>query len=95
MSDQYPRLTPNQVEVWLANPVTQTYLNCLKFYQGDVKDSTDSGEGFDMGNNDQTCNLLYFREGLKEAFRISGEVEDLLGHYKLVEREEKDNDKDA
>ena len=48
-----------------------------------------------MGNNDKTCNLLYFREGLKEAFRISGEVEDLLGHYKLVEREEKDNDKDA
>jgi regulatory protein YycI of two-component signal transduction system YycFG len=95
MDDKYPRVTQNQLEIWLSNSVTISYLNCLKFYQESVKDSTNKGEGFDMENNDKTCNMLYFREGLKEGYRIAGEPENLLNHYEMLESEGADNDKDA
>lgn len=91
MSDKYPRVSQTQVDLWLVDAVTKNFLIALDCYKDKVKESTDNGEGFDMSNNDFTCNTLHFREGMKEGFRIAGEPEGLLNHYELIEKEDSED----
>lgn len=78
--------------MWLANPVTQNFLECLKFSQDEVFDQVAKGNGFDIANNDKTCNVIYFNSGLKEGYRISSEVTALLEKYEMVEMPQEDPD---
>ena len=78
--------------LWLNNQVTINYLEALGFYTDEINESLLKGIGFDIENNDKTCNLIQFQHGVKEGFRISKAPELILEKYELIEKEEEDED---
>jgi hypothetical protein len=88
MQDKYPRLTDNQVELWLNDPCTQALLSCLDWYQGDIKDEINKGTHVDPTNNDLTCNNYFRMTGRKEAFGLSCDFQTLFDRYGLMEEKE-------
>ena len=59
---QYKQVSPEQVDLWLNDPVTKAYLEAVNYCKTAVEERMHNGTLLDPRNNDLTCyNLAYSR----------------------------------
>jgi hypothetical protein len=87
--DKYPRLTENQLELWLANPCTQHLFECLKFRIGDINDLLAS-PSIRQADNNLTCQTMDNLQGQKTGLEAASDPVALFRHYELIEEAEED-----
>lgn len=80
----YPQITEPMVEIWLAQPVTKTFMQCLAWKWLDVRDQAGTGALIDSGNADLTHALLHRALGQQDAYAEAQMPESLLDHYEMI-----------
>lgn len=84
MTDSYPKYTVDEIKIWLAHPVTQAYLECLKWYReqlADARANPRTGE-----SNDLIIQSLFRNLGADEGTAFLSDPMQILYSYNLVER---------
>lgn len=82
---QHPQVTKTQAELWLQDPVTKALLQCLDWYQDDIRDEINSGSCVDKTNADLTLALISQRQGQIEGLVTASGFEQLLDRYEMIE----------
>ena len=73
MTDKYPRVTRTQVDLWLIDPVTQAYKNCLDTAVKNANGKLSDGSLIDPTNNDLSMNRIQETIGWRSAIEgLSG-----------------------
>ena len=83
---EYPQVTSDQVELWLANPVTKAYLRCLGWKEADTIEQAGTGKLVDSSNADMTHALLHRGLGQQDALKDAALPEKLLDFYRMIYR---------
>ena len=83
MQDNYKQVSPEQVEVWLNDPVTKAYLEAMHYCKSAVEERMHSGALIDPRNNDLTCYNLAYSRGQRD---LLGETESPLAFLAKYER---------
>jgi len=81
---QYPQVTPEQIQLWVANAVTQAYLQCLELKMLDVRDNASDGAIVDSSSADLTHAMIHENLGQQQALITSGDYLGLLNSYGMV-----------
>lgn len=90
--DIYPRITNNQIEVWLASPVTKTLIQCITWEWENVRERAgESALVADPANADLSHALVHEAKGRMGALRDVQSFEKLMRKYEMVEHE-RDNE---
>jgi len=87
MQDKYPRLTQTQVDLWLDNPVTKTFSDCLGFLRDDFKDSLAAGSFIDSSNADLTLSNVHLNLGHIQALGNAQQFITLFNKFGVIEKE--------
>ena len=81
---EYPQVTTDQIDIWLASPVTKAVLSCLEWKRDDTKDAAGSGKLTDSSNADLTHALLHRALGQQDAYDEARDPRALLEHYNMI-----------
>ena len=81
---EFPQVTEAQVELWLASPVTKTFLQCLEWKRQDTVDAAGSGKLIDSASADLTHALLHRALGQQDAYIEAQRCELLLEFYEMI-----------
>ena len=68
MTDKHKRITQTQYDIWIDDPTTKTYLQCLKWSAEQIAESLGNGAGIDTSNNDLSMNQISTAMGKKSGF---------------------------
>ena len=77
-----------QIEIWLDNPVTKTYLQCLEWSGEQIREALGKGGYVDSDNNDRTCNHVHSALGEAEGLAKAGSPQAILNTHEMLEEEE-------
>lgn len=75
------------MDLWLADPVTETLFRCLEWYKEDIQDEINTGSCVDSSNADQTSSNIHLRMGNIQALITASQFEAVLKRYGMVEAE--------
>lgn len=81
---EFPQVTEAQVELWLASPVTKTFLQCLEWKRLDTVDQAGTGKLTDSSSADLTHALLHRALGQQDAYTGAQRCEQLLEFYEMI-----------
>lgn len=81
---EHPQVTEAQVELWLASPVTKTFLRCLEWKRLDTVDAAGSGKLIDSSSADLTHALLHRSLGQQDVYYECGRPEPMLDFYEMI-----------
>lgn len=81
---EFPQVTEVQTELWLAMPVTKTFMQCLAWKWLDTRDAAGSGAMIDSSSADLTHALLHRALGQQDAYTEAQKPEDLMDHYEMI-----------
>jgi len=84
MSDRYPRVLKDSVEIWLNDPITKTYLKSLEFYLEQLQETRQQGGFVNDTSNDLTLRRLFQNLGAEQAIRHASEPMQMLSNYELL-----------
>jgi len=70
----YKQITQDQLELWLNNPVTKTYLQCLWWSQDQIKEIMGNGNLIDRSSMENTYGQMREAEGQKQGYLSSTDV---------------------
>ena len=82
---QYKQLSQSQVELWLNNPVTKAYLQCLWWSQDQISEVIGSGDLFDRGSMENTFRQLAEAEGEKNGYLGALRVVEELNRHEMLD----------
>lgn len=85
MEDKYKRVTQVQVDLWLADPVTQAFKTCLQTSCEGVKAKLGAGEYIDSSNNDLSMNSIHSARGWAESLEAMSNFESILNKAEMIE----------
>jgi hypothetical protein len=63
---QYKQVSPEQVDLWLNDPVTKAYLEAVNYCKTAVETRMHEGGLIDPENNDLTCYNLAYCKGRRD-----------------------------
>ncbi len=93
MEDKFKRITQAQFDLWIDNPVTKAYLQCLEWSAEKISEALGKGALVASDNNDTTCNAIHSALGQQGGFRLAQSVQErFLEHEMLAIPEEGDSD---
>ena len=92
MTDKHKRITQAQFDIWINDPTTKTYLQCLKWSAEQMAEVIGNGGFIDSSNNDITVNQLYDSLGIKSGLLQAADPKPILTIHQLLEEEEEEND---
>ena len=72
-------------DIWLDNPVTKTYLQCLEWSGEQIAEILGNGGFVDSTNNDRTSNQIHSALGEKEGLIKAGNPNGLLITHEMLE----------
>lgn len=86
MEDKYPRISKDQLDLWLESPVTKVYLQCLEWSVEQISEVL--GEGtWVSDNNDKSMNVINRALGEKNGLLTAGKPESILRVHEMMEEE--------
>ena len=80
----YPQVTPEQIQLWESNPVTQAYFQCIEWKREDVKDDASSGAIVDSSCADLTHALIHKNIGQQEGLVTAAGYNSLFDEFNLI-----------
>ena len=75
---EFPQVTEDQVELWMASPVTKTFIQCLHWKREDTRDQAGTGVLTDSSNADLTHALLHRALGQQDGYQTAAAPEPIL-----------------
>lgn len=81
---EHPQVTEDQVELWLANPVTVALLRCFEWKRLDSVENGGTGRLADSSNADLTHAMLHREFGKQDAFTECKTPEAVLDEYVMI-----------
>lgn len=87
---QYPQVTPEQIQLWEADPVTQVYLQCLGWFKGDVADDASTGTIVDSSSADLTHAMIHKNLGQQQGLSSALDYPFLFDRFNMIFEEKKD-----
>lgn len=88
MEDKYKRVTQAQFDLWIDNPVTKTYLQCLEWSAEQIAESLGKGSNVDSSNNDLSMNIIHSRLGEKVGLlKAANPIDQFITHEMLEDKE--------
>lgn len=89
MEDKHKRISQDQLDIWMDNPVTRTYLQCLEWSAEQISEVLSKGGLVNPENNDHTSNRIHLalgnRIGLSHALNVKGAI---IAHEMLEDPKE-------
>ena len=85
LRDKYPRITQDQISIWLADPVTKTYFQCLHWMKEDVMDDMGKGGCIDSTNSDHTFAKSNVNLGYQQGLTYAYDYKLLFNRFAMVE----------
>ena len=87
MEDKYKRVTQAQLEIWLDNPVTQKYLQCLGWSKEQIQEVLGKGGYIDSDNNDKSMNRIHSALGEQAGLEKAQDPTAILIAHQMLELE--------
>ena len=84
MADSYPRISRDGIRLWLEQPETKAFLQCLAWYREQLEDVRKAA-GFVADTHDKTTENLYRNLGADQCAGDFERAESLLEMYGLIE----------
>lgn len=78
---QYKQVSPEQVDLWLNDPVTKAYLEAVNYCKTAVETRMHSGGLIDPQNNDLTCYNLTYSRGQRDLLLETEDPVSFLAKY--------------
>jgi len=79
-----PQISKDQLDLWLANTVTKTYLEALSWKAADAQDALGTGAILDSSNSDLSHAMSHGALGKQDAYRDAAQPIELLEFYEMV-----------
>ena len=95
VSPQYPKITPEQIELWADNPVTKVLLQCLGWFKADVADDASTGAIVDSSSADLTHAMIHKSLGQQQGLSTAMDFQSLFDRYDMIVLPEPKEDDDA
>lgn len=80
----YSQVTPEQIQLWEADPVTKVYLQCLGWFKADVADETSNGAIVDSSSADLTHAMIHKSLGQQQGLSTSMDYQSLFDRFDMV-----------
>ena len=93
MTDQYQRLTQAQVEIWLDDPVSKIYVQCLGWAVEQVKEQLANGSFIDSENNDLSMNKTHSAYGTQYGLEQASNLKQVLVDKGMIEEDKIETEK--
>ena len=84
-------VTPEQIEIWLDNPVTKAYLLSIDRCIEHLDDSLCNMSLIDSSNADLTMSGIHLTHGKKQGMDTASDPESLMKFYDMVKEVKKDD----
>lgn len=81
----YKQVTPEQLEIWLADPVTKSYLDCLKYCHEAVRKQIADGNKVDPTNSSVTQYNMGYAAGCRDTLSEALNPQHIFGAYERPE----------
>jgi len=75
------------VELWLKDPVTRTYLQCLWWSQDQLREALGNGAGINLASMEETFSKTVITEGKKQGYMSALAVQDELRRHEMLDPE--------
>ena len=85
MQDKHKRLSQPQFDIWIDNPVTRAYLQCLKWSAEQAAEIAGNGSLIDSSNNDRSMNNIHGVMGQKTGLNTASDPESLFRTHEMLE----------
>lgn len=85
MTDKHKRITQAQMEIWLENSTTKTYLQCLKWSGEQVEEILGNGSHIDPTNNDLSMNRIHSVLGQKIGLVNASDPTSIFNIHEMLE----------
>ena len=89
LTPEHPQVTPEQVQLWEADPVTQAYLKCLDWFIADVRDDASDATIVDSACADLTHARIHINMGQQQGLNSAMGYGKLLSDFGMILMEEK------
>lgn len=89
---QHPVVTPEQIQLWEANPVTKAYLQCLEWFKQDIADLASNGGVADSSSADLTHAMLHRNYGQQDGLADAANYNYLLDRHGMILEPKKEDD---
>ena len=83
--DKHKRATQAQFDIWIDNPVTRVYLQCLKWSAEQAEEIAGNGSLIDSSNNDLSMNHIHGVMGQKIGLITASNPESLFNTHEMIE----------
>ena len=80
------------MEIWLDNPVTNTYLQCLEWSGEQIGEVLSRGGFVDSTNNDHTSNQIHSAMGRRHGLSEACDPTAILAIHKMLEIPEEEDE---
>lgn len=85
--DKHQRISQAQFEIWLENPVTLVYLQCLEWSAEQITEILGNGGYVDSNNNDRSMNMLHSATGEQGGLKKAGIPRGIMDAHRMLEEE--------
>ena len=92
---KFPKITPEQIELWADNPVTEVLLQCLGWFKADVADDAADGTIVDSSSSDLTHAMIHKNLGQQQGLSTAMDFQSLFDRYGMILLPEPKEDDDV
>jgi hypothetical protein len=79
------QVTPEQLDIWLNDPVTQAYLDAMQYCHDQSREQLASSTAVDPSNSSTTLYNQGYLAGTRNALAEALNPQKFLGHYERAE----------
>ncbi len=90
--DNHKRITQAQFDIWIDNPVTIAYLQCLEWSAEQNGEVVENGSLIDTSNNDLSMNRIQYANGVKFGFNSATNPVEHFNTHQMLELEEEEKE---
>ncbi len=83
----YKQVTPDQLDIWLSDPVTKSYLDCLNYCYEQLRKQLADGANVDPANSCATQYKSGYSSGARDMLKEAMNPQHILGTYERPEVE--------
>ena len=93
MEDSHKRISQAQFDIWIDNPVTLMYIQCLRWSEDQIQEALGHGGFIDSNNNDKTCNQIHSALGEQRGYlKAQNPISFFVNHQMIEAPEEKEKE---